>query len=549
MSTKLCTTAVGLVGALLFTAGCSGATSGSGGASVDPAKLKLTDTTPKASGAATTVNWLVEQEPATLDMDAQGGSSTRTVMANICERLLLLKPDMTTAPRLAEKAEYTGDKKLVLTLRDDVTFHDGARMTADDVVWSLKRHARPEMNESDEYEDVDTIAKTGANQVTITFKKPSALFTKALAGDAGIIMERKAVEKQGDDFGTPGHPDACTGPYRLKSWNSGSSLTIERSADYWDKSVRPLTKEVVFRWASGSALVNSISTGAADGAYLTATGPAAVLSKKKGVRAYYGQSTTAWSLSPTNSGALKDARLRKALSLAMDREGIAKSGFNGLAEPWATPVGPGAWGYEKAAFQKAQKELERSTAYTVSPSSDDIDRAKKLVERAGAPSKPIVVSSDGSESQTVITNAVRGAAQKIGLKVTVKTIASSRYDEFFSDPGSRNGFDLIPVDWYISKADPAGFYDNGLSGNANNWLGYSDKGYDALVGKAQQTIDDRERAKLVIDAQTKFADDAVWIPLVQVPSVMVLGDTYTGPPASMVSMYYPWAADLGTKKG
>ncbi|MGW7615458.1 ABC transporter substrate-binding protein [Streptomyces antimycoticus] len=549
MRTKLCTTAVGLAGALLFTVGCSGATSGSGGATVDPAKLKLTDTTSKASGAATTVNWIVEQEPASLDMDAQGGSSTRTVMANICERLLLLRPDMTTTPRLAKKAEYTGDKKLVLTLRDDVTFHDGAKMTADDVVWSLKRHARPEMNESDEYEDVDTIAKTGPSEVTISFEKPSALFTKALAGDAGIIMERKAVEKQGDDFGTPGHPDACTGPYKLKSWDSGSALTIERYADYWDDGVRPLTKEVVFRWASGSALVNSISTGAADGAYLTATGPAAVLSKKKGIRAYYGQSTTAWSLSPTKSGALKDARLRKALSLAMDRKGIAKSGFNGLAEPWATPVGPGAWGYEKAAFQKAQKDLERNGAYTASPSSDDIERAKKLVEQAGAPGEPIVVSSDGSESQTVITNAVRGAAQKIGLKVTVKTIASSRYDEFFSDPKSRDGFDLIPVDWYISKADPAGFYDNGLTGNANNWLGYSDKGYDALVGKAQQTIDDRERAELVIDAQAKFADDAVWIPLVQVPSVMVLGDKYTGPPASMVSMYYPWAADLGTKKG
>ncbi|MFE9062577.1 ABC transporter substrate-binding protein [Streptomyces violaceusniger] len=549
MRTKLCTTAVGLAGALLLTAGCSGATSGSGGATVDPAKLKLTDTTPKATGAATTVNWIVEQEPASLDMDAQGGSSTRTVMANICERLLLLRPDMTTTPRLAKKAEYTGDKKLVITLRDDVTFHDGAKMTADDVVWSLKRHARPEMNESDEYEDVDTIAKTGPSEVTVTFKKPSALFTKALAGDAGIIMERKAVEKQGDDFGTPGHPDACTGPYRLKSWNSGSSLTIERYADYWDKSVRPLTKEVVFRWASGSALVNSVSTGAADGAYLTATGPAAVLSKKKGIRAYYGQSTTAWSLSPTKSGALKDARLRKALSLAMDRKGIAKSGFNGLAEPWATPVGPGAWGYEKAAFQKAQKDLEHNGAYTASPSSDDIARAEKLVEQAGAPGEPIIVSSDGSESQTVITNAVRGAAQKIGLKVTVKTIASSRYDEFFSDPKSRDGFDLIPVDWYISKADPAGFYDNGITGNSNNWLGYSDKGYDALVGKAQQTIDDRERAELVIDAQKKFADDAVWIPLVQVPSVMVLGDKYTGPPASMVSMYYPWAADLGTKKG
>ncbi|EFL28070.1 putative ABC-type peptide/oligopeptide transport system [Streptomyces himastatinicus ATCC 53653] len=549
MRTTQLTIAVGVAGALLFTAGCSGAPSGGGGATADVAKIRLTDTTAKASGSAATVNWLVENEPGTLDMDSQGGSSTRTVLANVCERLLQLRPDLTTAPHLAKKAEYAGGKKLVLTLRDDVTFHDGARMTADDVVWSLKRHARPEMSESDEYEDVDTIAKTGPSQVTITFKKPSALFMKALAGDAGIVMERKVVEKQGDDFGTPGHPDACTGPYRVKKWDSGSSLTVERAANYWDTKVRPLTKQVVFRWASGSALVNALSTGAADGAYLTATGPAAVLAKKKNVRAYYGQSTTAWSLVPTDSGALKDAKLREALSLAMDRKGIAKSGFSGLAEPWATPVGPGAWGYQKGAFRQAQKELEKSTAYTASPSGDDIARAKKLVEQAGEPGKPVVVSNDGTDIQTVITNAVRGAAQKIGLKVTVKTIPPSQYGEFFSDPKARKGFDLIPVDWYISKADPVGFYDNGMSGNANNWLGYADRGYDALVAKAQQTLDDGKRADLIIDAQKKFADNAVWIPLVQVPSVMVLGEKYTGPPASMVSLYYPWAADLGKRKG
>ncbi|MFE9643235.1 ABC transporter substrate-binding protein [Streptomyces sp. NPDC006365] len=547
MRTKLCTTAAGLAGALLFTAGCSGASTGSGGATADAAELKLTNTTAKASGEAASVNWLVEQEPGSLDLDRQGNTSGRTVLANVCERLLQLQPDLTTEPQLAAKAEYTDDRTLVLTLRDGVTFHDGSPMTADDVVWSLKRHAQPEMSESDEYEDVDEITKTGASEVTVTFKEPSALFMKALAGDAGIIMDRETVEKQGDDYGTPGRPDACTGPYRLKSWDSGSSINIERYADYWDDSSPALTKNVVFRWATGSALVNAVSTGAADGAYLTATGPAAVLAEKKGVRAYYGQSTTAWSLSPTDSGALKDARLRKALSLALDREGIAKSGFSGLATPWATPVGPGAWGYEKATFEKAQTDLEKSTAYTASPSSDDIDEAKQLVEEAGAPAQPIVVASDGGESQTVITNAVRGAAQKVGLEVNVKTVPPSQYDEFFADPKAREGFDLIAVDWYISKADPVGFYDNGMSGSANNWLGYSDSGYDTLVKKAQQTIDDKQRAKLVIEAQSKFADAAVWIPLVQVPSVLVLGEKYTGPPASMVSLYYPWAADLGTK--
>ncbi|MGP4047971.1 ABC transporter substrate-binding protein [Streptomyces sp. 2A115] len=548
MRTKLCTTAAGLAaGALLLATGCSGADTDSSGSALDASKLKLVDTTAKASGPVGTVNWLLDQEPGLLDLDREGDTSGRTVMANVCERLFQVQPDLTTEPLLAKSADHPNDTTLVLNLRDDVTFHDGTKMTADDVVWSLKRHAEPDMQEADEYEDVDRITKTGTYQVTVTFKKPSALFEQALAGDAGIILERKAVESQGDDFGTPGRTDACSGPFTLKSWDSGSAVTIERFADYWNADRKALPQRVVFRWAEGSAMVNSVSTGAADGAYLTATGPAAALAKKDGVGVHYGPSTTAWSLIPNGDGALKDARLRQALSLAMDRTGIAKSGFSGLAEPWATPVGPGAWGYEKAAFEKAQKQLESSTAYTVSPSDDDIAKAKKLVEEAGAPSTPIVVSSNGTQNQTVIASAVRSAAQRIGLKVTVKTVPASRYDEFFADPASRDGFDLIPADWYISKADPAGFYDNGMSASPNNWLGYENKEYDALVTKALGTIADAERADLVIQAQRKFAEDQVWIPLVQVPSVLVLAKKYTGAPASMVSLYYPWAADLGTK--
>jgi peptide/nickel transport system substrate-binding protein len=68
--------------------------------------------------------------------------------------------------------------------------------------------------------------KTGADEITIGFKAPDALFAKALAGDAGIVWNREQVEKAGQDFGTPGQADACSGPYALKNWKSGDSIKL-----------------------------------------------------------------------------------------------------------------------------------------------------------------------------------------------------------------------------------------------------------------------------------------------------------------------------------
>src|SRR5690606_22279064 len=130
-------------------------------------------------------------------------------------------------------------RTIVYTLRDDVTFHSGRPMTADDVVWSMNRHAEPGADESDEYEGVESIRKTGPYEVTVTLSHPDAQFDMRMAGDGGIIWDREVIEQQGDSFGTPGSPDACSGPYRLKEWKAGSSLTLEAAPDYWDES-RPV---------------------------------------------------------------------------------------------------------------------------------------------------------------------------------------------------------------------------------------------------------------------------------------------------------------------
>lgn len=548
-TTRRTAATAGLLAAAMLTAsGCSGADTGATGAdgsTADAAKLKLTATTPAAKGALEKANWLLEDEPDSLDLDTQGTSAGRVVLTNVCERLYQLQPDMSVEPALAQQAAHPDDRTLVLTLRSGVTFHDGSKMTAEDVLWSLKRHADPDMEQSDEFENVTSMKKTGDREITLRFEEPDALFTKALAGDAGIVWNKEQVEKAGDEFGTPGQPDACSGPYELKSWKSGDSLTIARYADYWGE--KPLTEQVVFRWAADSALVNALKTGAADGAYAESPNTASALRGKKGIDQHYGPSTASLVLIPTARGAMKDERIRKALSLSLDRAGIAKSGYGGLVEPWATPVGSGSWGYEKDTFAAAQKKLDALAP--ASPAADDLATAKKLVKEAGSPTDEIVIGTDSSQGRTVAANGVRAALQRLGLTSRIKTVPTAQFEEFYSDPQARADIDLLVGDWYISKSDPLGFYDNGLSGSPNNWVGFKDATYDKQVARALHTLDDAERAEIAVDVQRRFTDAAVWIPVAQVPTALIINDRLTGPPASMAYLYYPWAAHLGTKEG
>lgn len=329
---------LGLAALLGLTTACSDqAATKHEGAPGKPADLALTDTTPGAAGAVDNVKWLLAKEPKSLDLDVRSDSDSNALVANVCERLFQTRPDLTMRPHLADTATYTDPKTLVLKLRAGVTFHDGSPMTADDVVWSLQRHAAEGKNESDEFERVAAIERTGDAEVTIRLKEPDALFTKALAGNAGVVLDREQAEAAGKDYGTPGRADACSGPYLLKEWKAGSRISLERYDGYWDKSRKPLVRSATFTWADENAMVNSLTTGAADGTYLTTMSAVAPLAGNGRLSVAYGSSSRAWTLIPTERGGMKDARVRRALSLALDRQGIAKAAFGGLATPWKTP--------------------------------------------------------------------------------------------------------------------------------------------------------------------------------------------------------------------
>ncbi|TDP89133.1 peptide/nickel transport system substrate-binding protein [Leucobacter luti] len=510
------------------------------------AEVPFGPSTPAASGPLDTVTWMLGGEPTTLDADVDATTADDTVLANVCDRLMQVQPDLTLGEGIAESAEWIDDTHVVFTIRQGAQFHDGSPLTTADVLWSMQRHAEEGAAESDEYANVVDMQQTAENQITVTTSQPDAIFVQAMAGDGGIVWNPRVIEEAGDSFGKPGSPSACSGPYEVTSWDAGSQLTITKTDTYWNPERAGQVEEVVFRWADESAIVNSITTGEAQGAFLENAAGAKAFLGSDSVGVFQGPSTNAWVLETTAKGALTDVRLRQALSLALNREGIAQSAFAGLAEPWKTPVGTGAWGYEQEAFQAAYDALEGAPA---EPSDEDLTAAKALVKEAGAPLEPIVVASNGSSAHNVIASALVDAAGKIGLQAEILTVPAVQYGDLYTDEALRNQADLWPDEYYISKNDPIGFYKNGKSDASVNFAGFADPEYDTLVAEGYAATEDAERAQIAIELQAKWVENAVWLPVVATPATLVMSGDVTGVPSSAAFIYYPWAADLGSTKG
>ena len=146
----------------------------------------------------------------------------------------------------------------------------------------------------------------------------------------------------------------------------------------------------------------------------------------------------------------------------------------------------------------------------------------------------------------MIANALVSAAQSIGLQASLLQIPTAQYGDYFSSAEVRQKADLFSDDYYVSKADPVGFYKNGASTSSVQWL-LNDPAYDKLIADGRAAIVDADRAKVAVKLAQGWADAMPWISVVESPSTVALSSKATGIPASGAYRYYPWAADLGTK--
>ncbi|MGW5849632.1 ABC transporter substrate-binding protein [Streptomyces sp. NPDC055254] len=534
---------------LACTAALAATTSACSGAPTPPAadggSFKITSTSPPARGPLDSFTWSLYAEPYTLDYALAYDYPPNTVLANVCEQLLRVTPDLKIEPGLAVAYAQPDPRTLVYTLRPGVKFHDGTTMTADDVVASLNRHVDPATGSpwGSAFKNVTAIEKTGPLEVTLRLARPDVLLNELMAASPGTVESAATLAKAGKDYGTPAGTVNCTGPYALAQWAQGESITLKKSADYWDRSLTPKSDSVRFTFIEDAAArANAFLSGTADGGYMV---PPASLAQLRGSgkgSVLFGPNTAAANLAVLDfHGPLGDLKIRKALSMALDRKNIVKAAAGGVGFPAKAPAARGAW----ALAPEKTAALHDSLTEPVF----DVEAAKELVREAGADGRTITLATSSlSPEISVVANAVQAAGRQIGLDVRLKTVAPDAYSSIFVDPNARAGLDLVITSGYDNTPDPLEFYQYLRTGDFGNYGSWSNAEYDAAFDRANAEPDPAERAELTADLQRIALRELPIIPVYEAPYTVFLGNRVTGAPTGIAQLYYPWAATIGAAK-
>src|SRR5579863_3911293 len=452
----------------------------------------------------------------------------------MCESLLRQAPDGSLEPGLAAVSNPS-PTTLVFTLRPGMTFWDGHPVTSADVVYSLDRAADPKLGGyySSRLDRIASVTATSPTQVTVKLTRPDYWLVGELASMPSIVIEK--------DYGTPAGSIMCTGAYMLKSWSPRAGVVAVRNPHYWDRSVRPLVGQITIKGVPDiTSLIAGLLTGAIQGVYGVGLPTLGQLEHSGAVRVFLGPGWSSDMLEIASfRGVLGNLNVRRALSMALNRQGIIDSVYRGAAQLPRWLSNPGTFGYGKSAFTRA---YEGSPALT-----QDIAEARKLVGQAGDTGKTITF---GTTSQQAVyagdTAAYQAAAEAIGLKVALKSVPAQDYIDFLISPQARAGVDAFPAVDYGDYADPAALLAAfELPGGPVNYDNSDDPQIVAALEQARGTADPNQRAALVASAEKLTVQQMLWIPDVEPDTVLVLGKGLTGAVSSTAYLFAPWADQLG----
>ena len=536
--------AVAVCGALAAT-GCGASASGKGSLpSRNVSAVRLATLTPAGIRPVSSVVWAITRDVKSLDAIYSYGYPENTADALMCESLLRQAPDGSLEPGLATIAN-PNPTTVVFTLRPGVTFWDGHPVTPADVVYSLDRNMDPKLGGlyTWAFDRVASIDATGPTQVTIRLTQPDYWLQGELSSMAGIIIEKSFAEREGANYGTPAGSIMCTGAYMLKSWTPGVGVVAVRNPHYWDPSVHPLVDQITLKGVPQIApLTAGLLTGALQG-YYVANGGLPTLGQLMRSSTVKVDQSPGWQTGvffvSSLKGVLGSLDVRRALSLALNRQAIINSVYYGAAALPRWLSNPGTFGYGTSVFDKA---YESSPVLT-----QNLAEAKRLVQQAGAVGKTITIGTSSQLSDIAeLTGAYQAAAQAIGLKVALRSVPASDYIEFFVDARYRAGVDGFASIGYGDYAAPEAMLAQAvLPGGLENFDNFNDPQITGVLEQARSTSDPDRRAALVAEAEKLTVQQLPWIPDVQPTNVLILNKHLTGAVASLAYLFAPWANQLG----
>ncbi len=445
-------------------------------------------------------------DATTLDPNDQEETPTQNIVANIFDPLLWRAADGSLEPWLATTVEPVDDLTWEITLRDDVTFHDGEPLTAEVVAWNFRRALDEEtpIRFLSNFTPLTGVEVTGEHTLTVTTETPYPIFETHLT--RFFIVSQTNYETNG--AAAAAENPVGTGPYRFVSWQRDQQLELEAFPDYWQGA--PSIPTVVFRpIPEDSTRVSELAVGGVDIAtnVLPEAVPLVESSGAADIRTVQSIRNIFIVFTATQEGPLADPRVRRALNLAVDVDAIIESVFGGNATPTATPLNNYMFGYAE--------ELD-DRVY-------DLEQARQLLSEAGYEdgfSFTMGSPSGRYLNDRLVAEAVAGQLSEVGVQAELQVQEWSSYVGQILER-------QVPTDSYLIGWGNSNFdadrtlftmlYGGTVEGGPEQavFSYFQNEDYDSLILQARQTLDEGERLELYRQAQEIVAEQAPWIFLYQ----------------------------------
>lgn len=405
-----------VISAALVLAGCQGGKTkpaGSAGAALGQTEAKTRAGGDVASGERKMKDSLsvaLKAEPGNIDPHGNTQLVSFAIQRELFNTLVQKDEDGTIVPELAASWEVMDDTTIRFHLRDDVYFHNGEKMTAEDVRFSIARAAKGKGSKT-LFTNFDGENTTVVDEYTvdIKLKSPFAAALNYLASSRGDIISKKAVEEMGDE--EFGRNPVGTGPFQFKEWNSGVSVVLERNEEYWGE--KPAYSNLTFKFITEAAnRAIELETGGVDVAYDISPNDVARMEENPACRIVQGQGYkfTYVTLNMQNEY-LKDQKVREALTCAIDMESLVDAVYSKTAVAADSVMNPNIFGY-----------------VSIGKNEYDVERAKALLAEAGYPDGfPISMKTNDDKQFIAVLEIIQNMWKDIGVTGEIQSYEQATY--------------------------------------------------------------------------------------------------------------------------